>query len=506
MTESWKQFQGHTVNGEFELREYLGGAARGAAFLTEYDHQTAAIHLISENAPDKERQLASWQLGTEVSHPNLIRVFQVGLAQIEDVKVYYAVMELPEENLGLILKQRALTPEETSVMLAPALEALAYLHKRELVHRAVNPANIGAIGDQLKLSIDSLSRTGEPIRETSAYDPPEPTSSAAGDVWSLGMTIVETLTQRLPFWRREAQGDPEVPSNLTEPLLSVVRNCLRRDARRRWTVGEIAERLNPAETGSTVNPPEPEITEPAVASAAKLEAEKPRATAPVKPAAPINTAKSMQSAKVPASAGAAPSSYPKPSASSKASAPKRGSFPLVVIVLAAMAAFAGYKLLHRNPAVSESSVQTPVPTASAPSPNVAPLEPEQQQAPSKTLSSPSAAQPKETPANSARSRQAATPATEDAGVLHQVLPDVPEKAARTIHGRFHVMVKATTDNRGNVTDASLDSAGPSQYFANLALKAARQWKFAAGSGGPSDWLIRFDFTAAGTTASAKLSH
>lgn len=146
MTESWKQFQGHTVNGEFGLREYLGGSAHGAVFLTEYDHQTAAIHLISENAADKEKQLASWQLGMEVSHPNLIRVFQVGLAQVEEVKVYYAVMELQEENLALILKQRALTPEETSVMLAPALEALEYLHKRNLVHRAVNPANIGAMG------------------------------------------------------------------------------------------------------------------------------------------------------------------------------------------------------------------------------------------------------------------------------------------------------------------------------------------------------------------------
>lgn len=504
MTESWKQFQGHTVNGEFELREYLGGAARGAAFLTEYDHQTAAIQLISENAPDRESQLASWQLGTEVSHPNLIRVFQVGLAQMEDVKVYYAVMELPEENLGLILKQRALTAEETSVMLAPALEALGYLHKRELVHRAVNPANIGAIGDQLKLSIDSLARTGEPIRETSPYDPPETAAAAAGDVWSLGMTIVETLTQRLPSWRREGQGDPEVPGNLTEPLLSVVRNCLRRDARRRWTVKEIAERLNPAEIGSTVNPPELEITEPAVASAAKVEAEKPRATAPVKPGPAISSAKSVPSVKVPAPASAAPSSYAKPSASSKATEPKRGSFPLVVIILAALAAFGGYKLLHRNPAAPENSAQTQAPTASAPAQNVAPTE-QEQPAPGKNLGSTSAASPKETPAGSARSKHAAAPATTDAGVVHQVLPDVPEKAARTIHGRFHVMVKATTDNRGNVTDASLDSAGPSQYFANLALKAARQWKFAAGSDKSSDWLIRFDFTAAGTTTSAKPS-
>jgi TonB family protein len=160
--------------------------------------------------------------------------------------------------------------------------------------------------------------------------------------------------------------------------------------------------------------------------------------------------------------------------------------------------------LHRGSAGPETSVQTQKPAQSTPDQNVAP--PEQvQQAPSKSLRSPSTPALKETPASSARSRQAAAPATADAGVVHQVLPDVPEKAARTIHGRFHVTVKATTDSSGGVTDATLDSAGPSQYFANLALKASRQWKFAAGNGGSSDWLIRFDFTAAGTTASAKPS-
>ena len=35
MTELWKQWEGEVINGEFHLREYLGGTDHSAVFLTE---------------------------------------------------------------------------------------------------------------------------------------------------------------------------------------------------------------------------------------------------------------------------------------------------------------------------------------------------------------------------------------------------------------------------------------------------------------------------------------
>ena len=61
-----------------------------------------------------------------------------------------------------------------------------------------------AAQDQLKLSSDSLLRTGEPagvFAPPSAYDAPEIANGnifPASDAWSLGMTVMEALTQRLP--------------------------------------------------------------------------------------------------------------------------------------------------------------------------------------------------------------------------------------------------------------------------------------------------------------------
>jgi len=82
-----------------------------------------------------------------------------------------------------------------------------------------------------------------------------------------------------------------------------------------------------------------------------------------------------------------------------------------------------------------------------------------------------------------------------------VLPEASEKALATIHGRVHVGVLVHIDEAGNVSEAELSSPGPSQYFADLALKAARRWEFTSpevdGHSVPSAWQILFVFTTDG---------
>lgn len=86
-------------------------------------------------------------------------------------------------------------------------------------------------------------------------------------------------------------------------------------------------------------------------------------------------------------------------------------------------------------------------------------------------------------------------------VLSQVLPEPSSKAQATIHGKVRVGVKVQVDATGSVTGAEFASPGPSKYFADLALQAARRWDFAPakvdGHAVPSQWLIVFHFTPAG---------
>ena len=67
--------------------------------------------------------------------------------------------------------------------------------------------------------------------------------SPASDVWSLGMTLVEALTQSPPVWKEAEQAEPVLPETLPEPFFDIASHCLRRNPHRRWTVAEIAARL-----------------------------------------------------------------------------------------------------------------------------------------------------------------------------------------------------------------------------------------------------------------------
>jgi TonB family protein len=494
MTEAWKRWQGQTVNGEFPLGEYVGGSAHGAVFLTEYDHQPAAIRLISANSPDKDRQLASWQLATELSHPNLTRVFQVGLCHLEGEELFYAVTEFADENLAQILAQRPLTVEETAEMLKPALDALIYLHKRDLVHGAVIPANIGAKGDQLKLSTDSLVRAGEPNREPGSYAPPESSTSPASDVWSLGMTLVEVFTQHLPSWQLNTQADPDVPKDLPAPLSEVVGHCLLRNPSQRWTAEEIANHLNPA----AIRPsPAPSVSAP-IGERAVAEPPQPSMAAP--PAAVVTSS---------------PSAPRQSETRQRAVAPKkRSNLVPVAIAFVLVASLLGIELITRSPkpaakavpeaetpaqssvpaAVQQQPKDVPAPKAEEPIPSVRPDS-------SRPSTAESRVETREASAADLTADQSPSPA-----VVRQVMPDVAKSAQRSIRGTVRVGIKASVDASGNVTDATIDSPGPSRYFANAALQAARQWKFEPGGKSAGDWLLRFAFRTDGIQATAKLAN
>ena len=88
-------------------------------------------------------------------------------------------------------------------------------------------------------------------------------------------------------------------------------------------------------------------------------------------------------------------------------------------------------------------------------------------------------------------------------VVQQVLPEVSPKARDTIQGTVRVRVKVRADASGRVVVATLDSPGPSRYFAEVALEAARGWKFSPaefdGRVVSSDWILRFEFARTATT-------
>ena len=234
----WQQCEGQVIDG-FPLRQYLGGGEEHAVFLTELrgdPARKAVIKLTHADPESSELQLRRWRLASELSHPNLMGLFERGSWQLNpgpsnSVPLLYVVMEYADEDLAQVIPERALTAEEGKEVLEPALNALAYLHSRGFVHGHLKPSNFMAIENRLKISSDSVSQAG----------PGSPTP--ADDAWGLGMTLVEVLTQR-PVISNGPERDPAIPETLPAEFRDIARNTLRRDPASRWTIADIQQRLS----------------------------------------------------------------------------------------------------------------------------------------------------------------------------------------------------------------------------------------------------------------------
>jgi TonB family protein len=238
-----KQWEGQIVDGRFPLQRYLGGSASTAVFQTQHRGNKAAIKLLRTNSQQTETQLAHWRKAAELSHPNLVRIFEVGRCWLAGNELVLIVTECAEENLSEVLPRRALSIAETEELVRPALDVLRFLHQRGFVHSRLRPSNVMSVSEQLKFSSDCIRPAGQvPVPpESSVYDAPEAregTFSPSGDVWSLGVIIAEGLTQKLP-----ASANDVLSANLPQPFADIVQHSLRQNPEQRWTPKEVGTRL-----------------------------------------------------------------------------------------------------------------------------------------------------------------------------------------------------------------------------------------------------------------------
>lgn len=564
MSDSWKECEGQIVNGEFPLVQHLGGSDHSVVFLTQRGKnkpEKAAIKFVQADPANADLQLSRWKQASQISHPNLIGLFESGRCHLAGMDLLYVVMEYAQENLAQFLPERALSPAETRDMLEPFIETLTHLHAKGFVHGRIKPGNILAIDDQLKLSSDSLTRIGESqtaLGKPDVYMAPESidgAASPAGDVWALGVTLVETLTQHVP--ELVENRDPQVSDSVPQPFQDIAQHSLRRDPQNRWSIAEISTRLHPPAI-----PPAPKVSAPALPDPIKPAAARPapvsatssvsegKIAAPAKPAAAIDPLSVPLSTVAPLSAAKQHALENQVVAGGK---PSYRSYYIVVAVLVAltlgaMLAIPGLRDYHSEtdtasaPAHSEAppdaqlSANQVAPPASAkprttspqkqskPDHSAAQLEQSslqesvqdasekqfvKKEPPSTSappiLKAPSPSSSSHSDAVPAAPSNAAAPspsgAVTPAEVLNQVLPEISAKSRSTIRGTVRVVVKVHVDASGSVSGVE-SASSPSKFFGDAAVQAARRWDFAPAKIGSqnvaSEWLVRFDLTQSDT--------
>ena len=422
---------GQVIDGRFSLIEWLGGSGTTGIFLTEISGaaaQKAAIKLFSTPAQAEDR-LSTWTEATSLSHVNLVRVLHFGRAEIDGAPVVYVVTEFAEEVLSQIIPERPLAPDEAREMLGPVLDALSYLHSKNYVHAHLRPSNILVVENEVKLSADSIlaaDRLALELESGDLHNAPETTTNPVAppaDIWSLGVTLVEALTQQLPVWDSAGDVDPVLPE-LPKPFDLIARKCLRVDPDERCTLSDI--RLMLAGKSKPVLAPQP--MEPPELQTAVVDA-------------------------------------------SQSSRSRVRVIPLFIGFLVLVAIIVG--LLHR------SHKTDPVPLQTETTRQALPAEPDAQ---------PSAPRP-------------AATVPQKGEVLHRVIPEVPQNASNTIHGKIAVVVRVSVDPTGAVTNAEFATQGSSAYFARLAMESAHDWTFKPpqqkGHAVASTWLLHYEFKRSG---------
>ena len=476
MSEVWTRWQGDLINGVFPLGRLLGCSDHSGVFLTRSPAHPAevAIKLVPTNRALAESQLPRWKRAGALAHPQLLRLYEWGGCQLDGLPYLYTVMEYADQTLAQLLQRRALTDDEAREMLLPILDALTFLHGRNLLQGQLKPANILVVGDQLKLASDTIRRVTEgPVNANTrtVYDPPEAQkglNTTAGDVWALGVTLFEALTRRVPAGVGES-AEILLPADFSPAFREMAARCLSPNPEDRPDVMELAAWAR----GRSPDPAPAAAAQPVAVAAPEPKKPEPKTTEPAPPSVPPTAA--------PEAARRAPSAAPSPKPRTLIIV-MLGAILILALVWAGVRMFRAHRPTALPPPPVQASGETPGADGRAATEVAAPV------------SAVSTTKP---------GRSGATAPT----ALHEEMPDVPWSARRTIRGHINVWVRVIVNQDGSVLAAVADRAGPSGYFQRVAIDAAKKWTFPAADT-PSRRMmqVRFDFSRDGTTGRAVTLH
>ncbi|NIP71783.1 MAG: protein kinase, partial [Gammaproteobacteria bacterium] len=206
--------------GRYRLERQLGRGAMGAVYLGEDPKigrpvavKTLALNDEFEGAAleeARERFRREAEAAGRLEHPNIVRIYDVG----EEHDLAYIAMDYAEGSSleNWVEPERLLPAGEVLEVCAEVAEALDYAHRRKVVHRDIKPGNIiydrdsGAVKvtdfGVASLADERKTRTGTVLGSPSYMSPEQVTGKrldGRSDLFSLGVTLYQLLTGRLPF-------------------------------------------------------------------------------------------------------------------------------------------------------------------------------------------------------------------------------------------------------------------------------------------------------------------
>ncbi len=216
---------GTTLGGKYRIDTVIGEGGFGVVYggthlLFGVPIAIKRMKLEGANARAIERFLREAKILFSMTHPAIVRLYDVGTVTAEAGTVPYVVLEhldggSLESEIALRASARPprhFTAAELLRIFEPVLEGMAYVHTNGVAHRDLKPSNVMLVQDasravQAKVvdfgiarwgDVDLKTVAGGPLAFTPRYAAPEQWDPALGptgpasDVFSLGMMIAET--------------------------------------------------------------------------------------------------------------------------------------------------------------------------------------------------------------------------------------------------------------------------------------------------------------------------
>jgi serine/threonine protein kinase len=258
---------GKTLGGRYRIEELVGQGGMSAVYRAEDPNlrRTVAVKVIHPHLSGDPQFVSRFEeeaaLVAQLRHPNIIQVFDFD----NENGIYYMVLDfVPGETL-----QERLTRLNAGGMRLPIGEAvqittsicnaLAYAHRRGLVHRDVKPSNImlDVHGQAILMDFGVAKIAGGKrhtatgaVVGTAIYMSPEQIRGeqidSRVDIYALGVTLFEMLSGRPPFEADSAMttlmmhiNDPvpdlrELNPDVPPGIVAVVGKALEKDRDRRF--------------------------------------------------------------------------------------------------------------------------------------------------------------------------------------------------------------------------------------------------------------------------------
>jgi len=207
----WGDLEGRQLEQRWLLGRLVQPEGRTAWFEAIGPDGVPVMLSITEALNDEEDLLARLRAAAGIRHRHVVAIREAVISHLDDTPVVVAAMEMTEENLGDVLRERLLSAAEGRQVLDAVLAALGAIHAHGLVHRHVEASSVVAMGDTIKLRSDCLS-----MSSGSAFG-----MGTADDVRWAARMVTHAVTGRFPA----GENDP-ILQLLPESMARAVRRAL----------------------------------------------------------------------------------------------------------------------------------------------------------------------------------------------------------------------------------------------------------------------------------------